>query len=135
MDKKVSSIEVADLLVRRRVYMTVAEVTRLVGTEYPHLKVNHGIVSNILRSFVRSPFAQCQVHPDAYPRKYRLDAVNGYIFKARGRQDIDYDSLIVASATKRRRQSKEREHLSVCIMARELMDRCMRGRMENTPLM
>jgi len=135
MDKKVSSIEIADLLIRRRCYMTVAEVTRLVETEYPHLTVNPGIVSNILRSFVRSPFAQCRVHPEAYPRKYRLDAVNGYIFKARGRSDIDYDSLIVASATKYRRQTKEIEQRSVCVMARELMDKCMRGRMENTPLM
>jgi hypothetical protein len=135
MDKKVSSIEVADLLIRRRDYMTVAEVTKLVETEYPQLIVNTGIISNILRSFVRSPFAQCRVHPDAYPRQYRLEAINGYIFKVRGRQDIDYGSLCVESATKRHRQSKELEHRSVCVMARELMDMCRRGRIENTPLM
>ncbi|MBM0748948.1 late promoter activating protein [Pantoea eucrina] len=135
MVKKVSSIEVADLLVRNRDYMTVAEVTRLVEAKYPHLLVNPGIITNILRSFVRSPFAQCCVHPDAYPRQYRLDALKGYTFKARGRPDIDYDSLVVTSATKRRLQSKEMELRSVCVMARELMDRCMRGRIENTPLM
>lgn len=135
MDKKVSSIEVADLLVGMRDYMTVAEVTKLVETAYPHLLVNPGIITNILRSFVRSPFAHCWVHPDAYPRQYRLEAISGYTFKARGRQDIDYDSLVVPRGTKRRRQSKEMELRSVCVMARELMDRCMRGRMQNTPLM
>lgn len=67
MELMVSSIEVADLLIHRKDYMTVAKVTKLVETEYPHLVVNTGIISNMLRSFVRSPFAQCRVHPDAYP--------------------------------------------------------------------
>lgn len=135
MEQKVSSIEVADLLIRRRDYMTVAEVTKLVETEYPHLVVNTGIISNILRSFVRSPFAQCRVHPYAYSQQYRLEAMNGYIFKVRGRKDLNYDSLCVESATKMVLQKKELEQLSVCALARELMDMCRRGRIENTPLM
>lgn len=134
MEQRVSSIEVADLLIRRRDYMTVAEVTKLVETEYPHLVVNTGIISNILRSFVRSPFAQCRVHPDAYPRQYRLEAMNGYIFKVRGRKDLNYDSLCVESATKRVLLKKEMEQLSICALARELMDMCRRGRIENAPL-
>ncbi|KKB02662.1 hypothetical protein [Pantoea anthophila] len=135
MEQKVSSIEVADLLIRRKDYMTVAEVTRLVEREYPNLLVNTGIISNILRSFVRSPFAQCRVHPDAYPRQYRLEAINGYIFKVRGRKDLNYGSLCVESATKQVLLKKELDQLSVCAMARELMDMCMRGRMKNAPLM
>ena len=45
MVKKVSSIEVADLLVRNRDYMTVVEVTRLVEAKYPHLLANPGIIT------------------------------------------------------------------------------------------
>jgi len=129
MEQKVGSIEVADLLIRRWDYMTVAEVTKLVETEYPHLVVNTGIISNILRSFIRSPFAQCRVHPDAYLRQYRLKAMNVYIFKVRGRKALNYDSLCVESAPKIVLQKKELEQLSVYALARELMDMCRRGRM------
>lgn len=124
MELMVSSIEVADLLIHRKDYMTVAKVTKLVETEYPHLVVNTGIISNMLRSFVRSPFAQCRVHPDAYPPHYRLEAMNSYIFKVRGRKHQNYDTLCGT-----RLQKKEMEQLSVCALARELMDMCRSGRM------
>lgn len=129
MEQKVSSIEAANLLIRRRDYMTVAEVNKLAENEYPHLLVNTGTVSNILRTFVRFSFAQCRVQHDAYPRQHRPEDMNGYIFKVRGRKDLNYDTLCVESATKRVLQKKEMEQLSVCALARELMDMCRRGRM------
>lgn len=134
MHYRVSSVEVADLLIRRRCYMTVAEVTRLVEENYPKMHVTQGAITNILRTFVKSPFAQCHVDPDAYPRKYKLEAVNGYVFKVRGNRKVNYEGLVVKGATKSELEQREREHSSVRLMARELMDACKRGRMENTPL-
>lgn len=134
MQPRVSSVEVADLLIRRRCYMTVAEVTRLVEEHYPKMHVTQGAITNILRTFVKSPFANCHVDPDAYPRKYKLEAVNGYKFKVRGNRRVVYDGLVVRNASKKEVEQREREHMSVCLLARELMDRCQRGRMENTPL-
>jgi hypothetical protein len=60
--------------------------------------------------------------------------MNGYIFKVRGRKDLNYGSLCVESATKQVLQKKEMEQMSVCAMARQLMDMCRRGRIENAPL-
>lgn len=134
MRQRVSSVEVADLLIRQRCYMTVAEVTRLVEKKFPHMVVSKGAITNILRTFVKSPCAQCLVDPDAYPRRYMLESVNNYIFKVRGRRKVSYDGLVVRAATKKELEKREREHISVCLMARELMDKCLRGRMQNTPL-
>ncbi|MDT0178163.1 late promoter activating protein [Enterobacter sp. BRE11] len=134
MQKRVSSVEVADLLIRQQSYMTVAQITCLVQEAYPDMLVNTGIITNILRVFVQSPFAQCNVHPDAYPRQYHLKAMNGYIFKVRGRKEVSYDGLLVESATKQARYAKEQEQRSLCMLARELMDRCQRVRMEKAPL-
>lgn len=108
--EQISSAEIADIMIRADCYLTVTEITILAKEKYPHLHVSRVSVTNIIRHFVRSSRAICELDDRVYPRKYWLHGLNGYQFKVRGRTlntAVYWLKTVAGNQSNRREKSNE----------------------------
>ncbi len=107
MSDRITSVEVANIMLQRGYYMTIAEIISALNQAYPELVSEHTTVTNVVRTFLKSPAASCLSLPDAYPRQYLLTSVHGYLFKVRGGRKVCFEGLPFHSGSK---QDIEREN-------------------------
>lgn len=124
---KISSAEIADIMIRKDCYLTVTEITTLAKDKYPHLHVSRVNVNNIIRHFVRSSRAICERDDRVYPRKYRLHGLDGYQFKVRGRTP-QFDRLLVKNSNRFIFGKNQTERRELVNMANRLWNEAIKRR-------
>jgi len=123
----ICSLEVSALMLRERRFLTITELTKIAKKEYPRFRVERGQVMNIVRAFVSSNKALCEVDADAYPHRYFLRSLNGYKFKVRNRDEhLDIHNLQAPSKASCEVLERERQLLSN--LAKNIMDDSARRR-------
>lgn len=123
----ISSAEISDLMLRQSRYLTISEITFLARAKYPTLTVTRNQVTNIVRHFMKSQSAHCELEPDSYPHRYYLHDVTGYQFRVRGRCP-DFSRMLVKGTSKATRERQEQQNREVSQMAKQLMDNAVRRR-------
>lgn len=125
--EQISSAEIADIMIRADCYLTVTEITTLAKEKYHHLHVSRVSVTNIIRHFVRSSRAICELDDRVYPRKYWLHGLNGYQFKVRGRTP-EYGSLLVKNCSRKSVEQARKEQRELVDMANKLWNAAVKKR-------
>lgn len=128
MQLRITSVEVASIMLRERRYMTISEIMSALDKAYPHMSADHTAVTNVVRTFFKSPFAVCLSMPNAYPRQYMLTSVKGYKFKIRGGRQICYDDLPFNGGTREEKEKEYEKSQALSRMAFEIMNDSVRRR-------
>ena len=125
--EQISSAEIADIMIRANCYLTVTEITSRAKAQYPHLHVSRVNVNNIIRFFVRSSRAICEIDDRVYPRKYWLHGLNGYQFKVRGRTP-EFGRLLVKNTNRKIEAQLRKEQRQLVAMANQLWNAAVKKR-------
>lgn len=131
MSERITSVEVAAVMLKKGRYLTIAEIMAALTEEYPHLENGHTAVTNIVRTFVKSPVASCFSLPEAYPRQYLLTSVTGYLFKVRGNRKVSFDDLPFHSGRKADLNREQEKSQEVSRLAFQLFNSVTRRRLES----
>jgi hypothetical protein len=125
--EKISSAEIADIMLRQERFLTISEVTIIASSEHPRMLVTRDRVTNIIRHFVQSTFAFCEADRSVYPHRYYLHSLHGYQFKVRGRIPM-YDRLMVKNSTKASMEQAECERRRLVCMANHIWNQSVANR-------
>ncbi|WP_312329923.1 hypothetical protein [Atlantibacter hermannii] len=128
MPLRITSVEVANVMLREHRYMTISEIMCALAETYPHLTADHTAVTNVVRTFFKSPFAACLCKPGAYPRQYMLTSVKGYKFKIRGGRQVCFDDLPFNNGTREEKEKEYEKSQALSRMAFEIMNEAVRRR-------
>jgi hypothetical protein len=128
MSERITSVEVAAVMLKCGRYMTISEIMAALTEAYPELENGHTSVTNIVRTFMKSPSASCFSFPGAYPRMYLLTSVSGYLFKIRGNRQVCYDDLPFHSGSKKDLELENKKSQEVSRLAFNLFNSICRER-------
>lgn len=131
MPERITSVEVAAVMLKEGRYMTISEIMATLTETYPHLENGHTAVTNIVRTFVKSPVASCFSLPGAYPRQYLLTSVTGYLFKIRGNRQVSFEDLPFHSGSKSDLDREQEKNQEVSRLAFQLFNSVTRRRIES----
>lgn len=128
MSDRITSVEVAAVMLKCGRYMTIAEIMATLTETYPELENGHTSVTNVVRTFMKSQSASCFSLPGAYPRMYLLTSVSGYLFKVRGNRQVCYDDLPFHSGSKKDLELENKKSQEVSRLAFGLFNSICRRR-------
>lgn len=123
----ICSLEVSALMLKEGRYLTFSELTEIAQETYPAFKVQFGQIMSIVRTFVSSKFAICNVDTSTYPYRYHLVSLNGYKFKVRNRSS-HFDLYNLKNNSKAAIERNERERQVLSNLCKHIMDESVRRR-------
>lgn len=99
--EKISSVHIADVMLREGKPVSAKEIMELIRRHYPRVKIDPDFVYARLSSFSLSKSVICRMDKTVRPRKYEMVHVTQSHFNRESRESINFDMTVIPKAVKR----------------------------------